>query len=89
MNCRKGMLSVVGSKRAGWPHPRVPGMLDERTRYNLWVGGSGTNYPVYHKNSVTVLDVFGLGFHWYAGSGWQGRSKKLFEAAGGVAIVLR
>jgi hypothetical protein len=55
-------------------------VLDERTRYNLWIGWS--NYCAHNPM------VGRLGLNWYASSGRQERSKRLFDAAAEVRKML-
>ena len=61
---------------------RCQAILDERTRYNLWAPDD----PHYRMHSN--LRGGGVGWHWYAGSGWQQRSAKLYNAAAEVAAAL-
>jgi hypothetical protein len=73
----KDLRAKLGEARAA----QYQGVLDERLRYQLWA----------HDGFVTdqgqILTI-GVGYPWYAGSGWQERSRKLYEAAADVAGAL-
>jgi hypothetical protein len=61
-------------------------VLDERTRYIMWVFDYKSMVDYNHRGSLTPggpVDV-----NWYAGSGWQDRAEKLFSAAAEVARAL-
>ena len=70
------LRAKLGEEAAG----RYQALLDERTRYNLWtgVGNYCTHTPTQGR----------LGLDWYVGTGWQERSRKLFDAAGEMAKKL-
>jgi hypothetical protein len=56
-------------------------LLDERTRYASWVFEQGyLNYNLGGAMLGRALDLT-----WFAGSGWQDRAKKLYDAAAEVA----
>ncbi len=69
--------AMLGEKLAR----RCQALLDERTRCNLW-GQPGLMYV------RLPLPGGQLGPHWFAGSGWQQRSEKLYTAAAEVAARL-
>jgi len=58
-------------------------ILDERTRYLIWAQEKHTN-----RAPHTSMPGGPIGFDWYAGSDWQGRSAKLYAAAAEVAKAL-
>jgi hypothetical protein len=62
---------------------RCQDVIFERTRYIAWADQSMQNYIRY-----SFLPGGCLGFDWYAGSDWQGRSTKLFDAAAEVTKAL-
>jgi hypothetical protein len=59
---------------------RYRAILDERTRYQIWTGFTRWGLMPSAMND----GPYALGLHWYAGSGWQDRSEKLFTAAAGI-----
>lgn len=64
---------------------KVQSLLDERTRYNQWV----FRYLEAECGSAScVIPGSNLPVTWFAGSGWQDRSEKLFSTAGAVAKAL-
>ncbi len=60
-------------------------ILDERTRYNIWV--YNRDYVNYNL-PFSVLPGNALPVTWYSGSGWQQRSQKLFTIAAQVTQAL-
>ncbi len=63
---------------------RAQALLDERTRYAMWV--FDVSYMNYNQGGSTLGRPLDLG--WFAGSGWQERSEKLYNMAAGVAQAL-
>ena len=73
----KVLRARLGEEIAG----RCQAILDERTRHNQWANE-------FSSSIRTFLPGGPLGFDWYAGSGWQERSQKLYAAATEVAQAL-
>jgi len=67
----------LGEERA----EKLQAILDERSRFHRWM----------HMHNATdrgqILSI-PMGYGWYAGSGWQERTKKLFDAAAEAAEAL-
>jgi hypothetical protein len=63
------------------PAARCQAVLDERSRCNRWAHNGG------YTDKGQCL-TRGLGYGWYAQSGWQERSKKLFDAAAEASAAL-
>ncbi len=82
---------LTDPRRAG----RLPGrlretcreILDERTRYAMWVFEEAYyNYNV--GTRLTSLLERAVGVSWFGGSGWLGRAARLYKAAAEVEQVL-
>ena len=75
---------TLRAKLGGKLATKCQAILDERTRHNMWTG-----FTRWGLCPGAMQGLYGLGYHWYASSGWQQRSEELFNAAAEVAKTLR
>jgi hypothetical protein len=73
----KNLRAKLGEERA----ERCQAMLDERSRYSRWM------HLAWATDLGQILSA-PTGYTWFAGSGWQERSKKLYETAADVTMAL-